>query len=579
MPRARPRLRGSLGSRRAEAVFLRNVVGLTGIREAGRGGSARTSIRRVRNGHRRPMIHWAMPLALRLGLVNRMVVHLPRRHAALFGLAALAASVALPVRGATSRDEVRRVITDVAHRPAVIVEGVGSPHQEVTTESAAAQAFYDQGLGWTHSYFWMEAARSFHHALTLDEDLALAHAGLSVVYWHLGMRDLSKKHIDAAADLRDRVSERERMYIDARVTQHEALLAGGDERTTLRDRYRTALGRALMQYPEDAELWVARGQAAEPAPSGIGQKGSINGVAWYESALVRDPDHVGAHHYLLHAYENMRQYELAVHHAEEYGNRALVAPHGQHMVAHVLPRVGRWEDALARFQAAYELEAAYYAREDIPPYVDWHHLHNLHLYGMALLRNGDLERASAVLREAWDTPGQRPVSEVYAHLPYLEYLLHVGDLEEALMRAEELADTHGATGAAVGKAFAGEALLLLGRREAAEAASAELAATLADRFPNGLPGRGRSFIRQFRAEKALYDSDPTTVFLVEEDLLNIADSLLREASFDGWGEGLFRIERMMRFAHRSGFDGLVGKLRDRITQLDATYTPSVDFRK
>ena len=144
-----------------------------------------------------------------------------RRAASAAVIVALACSVAPSVLGAASREELRAIITDVAHRPATIVDGVGSPHHPVTTRSDGAQAFYDQGLGWMHSYFWMESARSFHHALTLDADLALAHVGLYVVYWNLGMRDLSKRHLDAAAAQRDDVSERERMYIDARVIQHE----------------------------------------------------------------------------------------------------------------------------------------------------------------------------------------------------------------------------------------------------------------------------------------------------------------------------------------------------------------------
>jgi Tfp pilus assembly protein PilF len=495
--------------------------------------------------------------------------------------AAVLTSAILPsaVFGAASREDVRAIITDIAHRPATIVAGVGSPHHAVTTQSAEAQAFYDQGLGWMHSYFWMESARSLHHALTLDEDLALAHVGLYVVYWNLGMRDLSKRHLDLAVDMRDTVSERERLYIEARAIQHRAMLAGADDRVSLRDDYRSALARALIKYPEDAEMWVARGQAAERAASGIGKRGSINGAAWYESALVRDPNHIGAHHYLLHCYENIRQYDLAVYHAEEYGERATAAPHGQHMVGHVLPRVDRWDDALERFDNAYRLEAAYYEREDIPPWADWHHLHNLHLFGMALLRNGDTERAGEVLREAWDTPGQKPVSEVHAHVPYLEYLLHTGNLEDAADRAGELAETHGPTGAVVGRAFAGEALLLQGRVDEAVALSDELDAAIEANFPNGITGRSRSFVRQFRAELALYEADFTTVFLVERDVLALADSLLREASFDGWGEGLFRIERMMRVAHLKGFDDLVTKLRERIGQLDATYTPSVDIAK
>jgi hypothetical protein len=166
---------------------------------------------------------------------------------------------------------------------------------------------------------------------------------------------------------------------------------------------------------------------------------------------------------------------------------------------------------------------------------------------------------------------------VHAHAPYLEYLLHVGKLEEAVDRARELAETRGIAGGVVGRAFAGEALLLLGRTAEALKTSDDLDAEIKANFPDGITGRTRSYVRQFRLELSLWDADPTTVFLVEDDMLEAADSLLREASFDGWGEGLFRIERMMRVAHGKGFDDLVSKLRARIATLDPTYTPSVEL--
>ena len=55
----------------------------------------------------------------------------------------------------------------------------GRLHQEVSTRSAEAQAFYDQGIAYLHSYVWVDAARSFHEALRRDPELAMTHLGLS----------------------------------------------------------------------------------------------------------------------------------------------------------------------------------------------------------------------------------------------------------------------------------------------------------------------------------------------------------------------------------------------------------------
>ena len=66
-----------------------------------------------------------------------------------------------------------------ARTPVPLRSGVGNSHEAVTTKSAEAQAFYDQGLNYLESYVWIEAARSFHQALRLDPKLAMAYLGLS----------------------------------------------------------------------------------------------------------------------------------------------------------------------------------------------------------------------------------------------------------------------------------------------------------------------------------------------------------------------------------------------------------------
>ena len=71
-------------------------------------------------------------------------------------------------------------LLDVAERPVPIRAGIGAAHDAVSTAPKEAQAFYDQGLAYLHSYVWLEAARSFNQALSIDPKLALAHCALTL---------------------------------------------------------------------------------------------------------------------------------------------------------------------------------------------------------------------------------------------------------------------------------------------------------------------------------------------------------------------------------------------------------------
>ena len=53
----------------------------------------------------------------------------------------------------------------VLDRPVERRQGTGNAHEAVTTVSAEAQAFCDQGLDYLHGYVWIEAGRSFRKAL------------------------------------------------------------------------------------------------------------------------------------------------------------------------------------------------------------------------------------------------------------------------------------------------------------------------------------------------------------------------------------------------------------------------------
>src|SRR5262245_41337198 len=239
------------------------------------------------------------------------------------------------------------VPSDLLQRAVELRDGVGNSQEVVTTESREAQAFYNQGLNYLESYVWIEAARSFHQALRLDPNLAMAYVGLSRV--HSGLEDPAgaKRLCATARGLASRVSDRERRRIEIRERQ----LAATDslENAALFLAYKKSIDDALAADMDDAELWLLRGNAEESNASGRGQRGTAGSVAFYEAILKSDPDHASAHHFLIHSYESVGRIDKALEHGQAYARLAPAIPHAAHMWAHDLRRVGRVDDAIAMF--------------------------------------------------------------------------------------------------------------------------------------------------------------------------------------------------------------------------------------
>jgi len=226
-------------------------------------------------------------------------------------------------------------------RPTVLRKDVGAVHQKVTTSSSEAQAFYDQGLTFLHHYVFIEAARSFHQALRSDPECAMCWMGLARAEQGLERREATAAAIEKAQALAAKASRKEQTFIALRAQQIEAQAAPSSEEKEKHAAYKAALDKALASYPDDAELWIIRGNAEEPGPWGRGQFGGSASIAFYETALVRSPGHLGADHYLVHSFENIAHHAEAAEHGKIYAATSPGVAHAQHMYGHVLPRLGR----------------------------------------------------------------------------------------------------------------------------------------------------------------------------------------------------------------------------------------------
>src|SRR5207249_2859325 len=154
-----------------------------------------------------------------MGWIGGTVMFLPAclsRPSRLFCLFCfIAVAVAVPAAQSSHQSHAMPPLSrDLLERPLPLRPGIGLAHDAVSTKVTEAQAFYDQGLAYLHSYMWVEAARSFHHALRLDSKLAVADMGLSYAYAELNAPADAHAALDRARSMAPGASAHDRRHID-----------------------------------------------------------------------------------------------------------------------------------------------------------------------------------------------------------------------------------------------------------------------------------------------------------------------------------------------------------------------------
>ena len=357
-------------------------------------------------------------------------------------------------------------------RPVARATGIGHAHDAVAARSPSAQAFYDQGLAYLHSYVWIEAARAFNQALRADPSLAIAHAQLSLAYTELNAPADAQAAIERATALAARATDHDRRHVELRRLQMTAEAHPADPSAL--EAYRAALDAALEAFPRDAELWLLRGNAESPDPADRGQGSVARSIPFYEKARALAPSDDAPLHFLAHAYENSRNASQALVFGEAYAKAAPAIPHAQHMRGHVLLERGRTSEAVGAFEAADRIERAFLARTGIPAQDEWHHEHNLDLLGASDAYLGRMQNAQAALEEAFRLPTALAV-QAFSKRNYPSLLTSRGRYDAARAAAAVLSAHRSSFARVAGRIEEARALMAEHRyREAADASNAAL---------------------------------------------------------------------------------------------------------
>jgi tetratricopeptide (TPR) repeat protein len=433
----------------------------------------------------------------------------------------------------------------------------------VTTSSPEAQAFYDQGLAYLHSYVWIEAVRSFHQALRSDPNLAMAFLGLTDAY--IGLQDIptARAAFQRAQELAPKVSERELIWTNIRDRELDYLESEGNADKYVA--YRKAINDGLKANPNDAWLWIQRGLADEGSPLTHGQVGGVDTIAFYRTALALAPNNFAAHHFYAHTLENLGRTKEAMEETEVYVRLAPAIPHAHHMHGHELMRAGRTEEAIAEFLKTKELEEDYYRKEQIPARYDWHHAHNLQLLAMSYQSLGQMKSAESAFREAFAVPAYTDFLE-FNRKAWPEFLLGRGRFEEALGASRELVGSPWPLARLAGHTLAGEALLGMERPNEAHE---EL--TLAERETEHIPVK---LVGTLPYPSALL----ADILLGEKQkeegealLRDIVKMILSRPGPDAWSAARFELELIARRARQSGDWDLAEFTAREMTRHDGSY--------
>ena len=141
-------------------------------------------------------------------------------------------------------------------------------------------------------------------------------------------------------------TSRERDYI----ATIEVFYKGGDRinYATRVHAYANALERLHRKYPDDreAEIFYAYALSALGAPTDQTFAYELKGAAILEKLLVELPNHPGAMHYLLHAYDNTTYASRGLVTARRLGKVAPSSPHALQFPAHIFVRMGLWQESI-----------------------------------------------------------------------------------------------------------------------------------------------------------------------------------------------------------------------------------------
>jgi tetratricopeptide (TPR) repeat protein len=272
-----------------------------------------------------------------------------------------------------------------------------------------AQAAFQRGVALLHNFEYDDAIEAFREAQRLAPEFAMAYWGEAMCYnqplWY--NEDVAKARatlMRLAATPSARAAKtptvREKAYLDA----VERLYGDGDKAARNRA-YAERMAAVARENPSDDEAAVFYALALlATIPEGQRNAGvSLKAGTITSGVLKRNPEHPGAAHYSLHAYDDGEHNRLGLEAARIYARIAPESSHALHMPSHVFLPLGMWDEAAASDEASFAASVAWAKRTGrTVAQQDFHSLSWLHYEYLQQGRFKKAIEAADVVKRALD---------------------------------------------------------------------------------------------------------------------------------------------------------------------------------
>ena len=242
-----------------------------------------------------------------------------------------------------------------APQPATAAARVGTVTFASSGAPAARPSFL-QGVALLHNFQYAEAAAAFREAQQRDPDFAMAYWGEAMTYNHGIWREQDSVAARAAlARLGATPAERLAKAPTAREQDYlrtlDVLYAGPGAKPARDTAYAAATEQLAKRYPNDPDAQLFHALALlslVPRTDTTYERAA----AIAERVLRDHPQHPGALHYLIHAYDDPAHARRGLAAAQAYAKVAPDASHAQHMTSHIFIALGMWDDVVAANEVA-----------------------------------------------------------------------------------------------------------------------------------------------------------------------------------------------------------------------------------
>lgn len=279
-------------------------------------------------------------------------------------------------------------------------------HHPVTSSNVTAQLYFDQGLTLIYAFNHDAAYWSFLRASQADPSMPMAYWGMALAIGS-NINDkitpyrsqLAFDLIQKALQLAPNVPQSEQDYIQALAKRYSNQPQVDTNQLSIQ--YSQAMRELAHRYPDDPDASVLFAESLldlnpwnQWTKEGKPREGTLEAVEALESVLKKNPDHLGANHYYIHAVEASSYPERALVSAERLRHALPASGHLIHMPSHIFSLVGDYHEAARSNEEAAAIDRSFIRQYGIHGIYPVHYLsHNLYFLAFAYFMEGRLQDA------------------------------------------------------------------------------------------------------------------------------------------------------------------------------------------